>query len=215
MNRLSDALVSIVEKNSFLQFGLSRGLLNLSRTAEYLRPFLETETKKSVSSSSVLMALSRLSRAQAARTPIPSEFRTDRIQVRSGLSVVSLQKHAAIRAGVSKFHARMQEVDAYCTVAEGTAEIMLAFETLYTTEFETDCPFPILDCHNAVSGIGVRFPPQYVEYPGFLSVLLEPLRIHGINLVEIASTRTETILYVCENDTKLAFETLFERFCSK
>lgn len=171
--------------------------------------------KKPISPSSVLMALSRLSQAHAPKTPTLSSFRTDRIQVRSGLSIVSLQKHAAIRAGVSKFHARMQAVDGYCTVAEGTAEIMLAFETAYADEFVADCPFPTLGRHDAVSGIGVRFSPEYVEYPGFLSVLLEPLRIHGINLVEVASTRTETILYVSESDTKLAFETLFERFCEK
>jgi aspartokinase len=42
--------------------------------------------------------------------------------------------------------------------------------------------------------------------------VLQQVAVQGINVVEIASTATELILYLDQKDVRLAFDTLYQRF---
>lgn len=74
MLKLSEEMSKIISTNDFLSVGFETHLFNLSRLSELLRPLLERRLSKSLSKSSILMALSRLQKSDhpTQSTKIPS-----------------------------------------------------------------------------------------------------------------------------------------------
>lgn len=70
---------------------------------------------------------------------------------------------------------------------------------------------PLFQNH-AVASIGISFSEDYIQIPGFIAAVLLQLTVQQINLIEIASTFTELTLYVDQENTKLAFDTLEHLF---
>ncbi|MEZ4698443.1 MAG: hypothetical protein R2832_18640 [Rhodothermales bacterium] len=66
MAGISSEVADLVRRDPMLDFGMREGLLNLTRVAHYIRPLVMARVHRDVSVSSIVMALSRLQRSDAA-----------------------------------------------------------------------------------------------------------------------------------------------------
>ncbi|MBX7137233.1 MAG: hypothetical protein K1X83_04545 [Oligoflexia bacterium] len=210
---ISDALTQIIARSSFLEFGLHYKLLNLTQVARFIRPQIEARTKKDVKESAILMALSRFQGAVARQTKRRDEsFKIEQLSVQTDLAVLSLERSSDNHNRISKLYAEIQKRRGYLTICEGLSEITVIIENEYLALAEKLLKTQLAQATGDAAAIRIKFDPRYLETPGFLFVILQQLAFQGINLLEVASTKTEFILYLRMQDVRLAFDSLHNKF---
>ncbi len=212
MLTLNQAISDLVITDSFLQYGLQYGLFNLTKLAEHTRKHLEARTKKSVSDSAVLMALSRYQRRLKKFAPHPVKFKVQHLTLRTHLATVSVAKTSQSLSAVHEFHTRLQKAKGYITITESTGEVTLLFEAAHLPLAKKLLGRSVKFTNADLAALALNFSSEYSAAPGFLCTVLQQLLLQGINVVEVASTYTEFVLYIEEKDAKLAFDTLYGLF---
>lgn len=214
MIKVSDALRDIVYGNQTLRFGLSQNLFNLSQLAKYLVPLIRAKAKKEVKSTAILMALSRLQRAETKSRAQP-QFEIKKLAVNSGLTVATFTKTKALHQQVNNFYSRVQGGGASLTISEGTTQVTIIYDSELTplrVKLIKETPFQEA---NGVGSLSVRFDESYLKAPGFIYLILQQLYFQNLNVIELTSTATELIIYLVEDDVQTAFDTLYSRFRRK
>lgn len=212
MLTLTKAIDDIISGDSFLQYGLQYRLFNLTQLAQHIQKHVEARSKKSVSISAVLMALSRYQRRLKTFAPHPEQFAVQDLTVRLHIATVSITKTAMSVERVHAFHTQIQEKKGYMTITESTGEVTMLFDAEHLPAAKKLFGDDVKSSHAHLAALALRFPSQYAVAPGFLCTVLQQLMLQGINVVEVASTFTEFVLYVDEGSAKLAFETLYGLF---
>jgi len=208
MRKTTDAISNMVQGNPLLTFGLTRRIFNLTRLAKYLKPLLELRTKKELSISAITMALSRLQKQRIIH-PERAEYFVKNITLSTGWQTFTYPATANVRTALQQLHAVLEEMGSTFTMTQGTSQTTLFVQ-------EEDAPFvrkhirerPLYH-HCNIAAIAVPFSERFIKVPGLLSMLLEQIALQNINLIEINSTFTEFVIYVANEDARLAFETLY------
>ena len=91
MLRISEIVLEIVEGQPFLEDALRHGYLNLTGFSEYIRPYVEERTGRSVSTHAIKMALSRLDHPENL-SPYRLRCNCNQLSTISGLSLISISK---------------------------------------------------------------------------------------------------------------------------
>lgn len=212
MIKISTALQHLIQENNFLEFGLSEGLLNLSSTAEWLKPLLEARTKKTVSKSAILMALSRLVMLKKKTKPGLQKFRLDGVTVKNNLTELTYINSVTNRKNILSFMNQLADQTPHNSANFGTKEITTIIPTSTVATLKKKVNDKILFEKSGLTALCVEFKPEYVYEPYLLYYLIQQITLQNINIWEITSTYTEIIFYLEEKDTKLAFETIFLKF---
>lgn len=212
MIKISEAIMDIVNENPILQFGFYYQIFNLSKLSEFIKPQLQARTKKQIKTAAITMNLSRLQKRLKKILPKISDYKIENVTAYSNLCVVTYVKTREVHASINKFYERMQKVKGYITINEGVNEITIIFENkFYSSLTELISEKPKFKKDN-IAGIGMKFSEEYMDVPGLLHFLIQHFMVQNINIIEIASTYTELFCYIDQADTKLAFNTLFNRF---
>jgi len=212
MIKISEAITEIINGNSFLQFGFRYRLLNLSQLSAFIKPQIEARTKKEIKISAITMNLSRLQKRFSKLKPKPEEYEIKNITTYSNLCIMTFIKTGEIHAKINKFYEKTQQRKSYITISEGVNEITIIFDNgLLSMLKNLISEKPKFKKEN-ISAIGIKFDEKYTEIPGLIHFLVQHFMMQNINIIEIASTYTELFFYINQNDTKLAFNTLFNRF---
>ena len=212
MLKISDILDIIISSNRFFQVGLSHRLFNLTKLADFMKPLIEARLKKEVSGPAIVMALSRV---QKRFDPLPVEgeaFKIRSLNVHGKLFSATFDKSKKSHDQLNRFYKHLMERSAFSTFTESSSEITIIAEEYFLEKLNTSVALAPTALNLNVVGIGVQFDPSYVKIPGFLYLILQKLAVQHINIVEVASTNSEFMVYVSEKDTKLAFETLMTCF---
>jgi len=209
MLNLSGAINEIVNKNSTLLWGLSNRLFNLSQLSRFIRPLIESRTKKTVQPTAILMNLSRLQGRVSKISPKVDQFKIEGITTRSGLIIITFEKSKLIKNKINEFRKILEAKNEYICITEGTSEITLVFDA-GSRQLLGDVK-PKKE-YNDISAIGLHFPEKYTNIPGFIYTVVQELALQNINIIEICSTYTELIIYVTKEDTRLTFNTIFDQF---
>ncbi|MCB0352124.1 MAG: hypothetical protein KDD64_01330 [Bdellovibrionales bacterium] len=217
MMKISDALRTVIMQSPFLRFGLSRGLLNLSQLARFLQPLIEARTKKHVKPSAILMSLSRLARGDEFQGEADPDrgFEIGALNVHSGLVVYTFYKNSDSHKAANQVYRKIQHRGGFITITEGITEITIITEDRFGELFKEDFVEKPKHHNQRIASLSVKFHQSYVNQPGFLYSILQQITLQGINVVEVASTATEFILYLEESDVQLAFDTLYGTFSSR
>ena len=218
MTKLARELEDLVTRNPFLHQGMREGLFNASALARAVQPLLSARMGKEVTASAVSMALSRFGASfessSSATLALDTPFSTKEIGIRSNLELISFTQTAVVRQGLERIYRKLQKRDLFATLTEGMREATLIFE-----ESDLDFDFPSLGkplIHKrGVGCIAIYFPKEYGSTPGFLYTVFQQLYFQGINVVEIASTFRELLIYVNDSDLQLGFDTIYKRFVAK
>ena len=217
MRNVAQAIDEIMSGSAELRFGFSKRLFNLTQLAKFIRPMVEARTHKEVRESSLVMALSRRQRV-GTRSSVQAaarRFAVENIAVLSGLSVITLHRSDENHRAVEQVYSRLKRKGAFLTVSEGTSEITLIFSSDHRGVVTDILPGRPKLSRDKVAALSVRFHPKYLDVPGLLYKILEQVSLQGINVIEIASTSTELIIYINERDIRLSFDTLLSAFVER
>lgn len=208
MIKISDSLKTIINQSQFLKFGLSKRLFNLTQLSNFLKPQLESRTKKPIQTSAITMNLSRLQKTFTKIAPKIKSLPIENIIIHSNLATLTYFKSKETRQGLSLLHPKLQKKNLFITTTEGATEITIILdqEALKTAK-ETIKENPKNEESN-LTAIGIKFNETSINTPGLLNLITQLLSFQHINIVEITSTYTEFLVYINEKDTKLAFDTL-------
>ncbi len=212
MLSLSSILPQIVLGDPILQYGLQHRLFNLSQLARHIRKQVEVRAKKSVSESAILMALSRYQRQLRKTAPSIEQFKISKLTVHTGLDIFSFDKTKDVLSAVNAMHKFVLEKNGYLTISEGTFEITVIVASEFAPTIRKYLGRKIKYERIGVSALVIHFPPKYIAVPGLLCLLLQQVMLQGINVLEVASTYTEFVLYIEEQNIHLAFDTLYRLF---
>ena len=212
MIKISAVLSELISKNNFLNFGLAHQLLNLSQTAEWIKPLVEARIQKKVSSSAILMALSRMGKIKEKTVPQLREFHLKNINVYNNLCELTFAKSLGLESSLDRIYRVVQEKGGYITISQSMNEITLIVSRscgeLVKKQIAAETKFE----KSHLSALGIQFDPKYVKDIGMLYYLIQQLTLQNINIWEFSSTYTEIIFYVAQKDLRLAFDTIYQRF---
>lgn len=214
MASITSVTADLVEQNPSLHFGLHHGLLNLTQVAHFVHPLIEARSGKPVRPSAILMALSRLQkRVRETSEPVPrSAFQIDRISIQTGLCTMTLPKSVETHQALGKLFDRVQAAKGYMTLTEGTGEITVIMDQdLLDVAAVALKASPARVVRN-LAGLGIRINELYIGKPGLLYAVLQQIALQGLSVAEVTSTTSEFNIYLAEDDARLAFDSIYNRF---
>ena len=212
MRSIPNAVKSTIETDGFLHFGLANRVLNLSKTARFIKPLIESRTKKQVSFSAITMALSRLRLHKHRENTRLKSVKLNAINVTKNLVDITFDKTRDNVHSLEKATARIRNANAYIVATYGTTELTVILDQEYERALKRSVgASPIAEIRNLVA-IGVQFDEKYIEQVGMVYTLIQQLTFQNVNVVEFSSTNTELVFYVHKRDMKVAFDTLYDQF---
>ncbi|HMO01437.1 MAG TPA: hypothetical protein PKD37_04760 [Oligoflexia bacterium] len=213
MLSLQDALQSLTEHNLFLQTGIANRLFNLSALARFLKPVIETKLKKNITATSLVMALSRHQKKRHKGSKLTQiKYRFSNIQAASNLCIISYSISPRRRQEVASFVRELQAKGEFISITQGLSQITIFLNKSAAAKIHHHVKGKPLSINRNIALVGGLFDPKLCQTPGFLNAVFQQLYLQNINIVEVASTYNELLIYVDEKDMKLAFETLYSRF---
>jgi aspartokinase len=212
MLSIPKAVQSAIETDGFLHFGLANGVLNLSKTARFMKPLVEARTKKSVSVSAITMALSRLKIGKRQANTRFKTVKLEAIRVTKNLAELTYDKTAENTRALEKAEASTRRSGIFIVATIGTREITVITEAESVPVLRKMFPSPPKAHVPDIVAVGVEFDEKYVPQIGMFYTLIQQLTFQNINIIEFSSTYTELIFYLHKKDLKLAFDTLYDQF---
>lgn len=209
MLSITNALNEILTGNPLLQFGVSKRLFNLSRLSKELHPAIEVRTKKDVSESAILMALSRMQKSSPV-APDSAGTYIENLTIQTGISVFTFPKTKEVHKEVSDLFLIVQKSSGYITICEGMHEITVLLEGGHESSVRRCVKQKPKHHLGNLAAIGLSFDEdRYIATPGVIFLMLQQLFLQGINIIEVSSTYSGLTFYVTEEDAKIAFETFY------
>ncbi len=213
MNKLSIALDEIIEANSFLQFGLYHQLLNLTHLAVFLKPLIETRTKKDlVSASALTMALSRLQKEKSKQLPPINDFAIENITAHSRLVTITYSREQKFLEHLGSLYHLIQKNNGYISLNQGTNEVTIITDETSARQIRKATKHRPKNITDNLAALSIKYNEKYFTTPGLLYYLMQQISLQGINILEISSTYTEITIYVDQKDLKLLFDTIYNQF---
>ncbi|HVZ12370.1 MAG TPA: hypothetical protein VG965_05050 [Patescibacteria group bacterium] len=208
MITVPEATKKIIERSRYLSEAISKGIINYSSLARYIKPEIEEMLLKKVSQASIVMALNRLEPDFQPKYKTSNLFKVaPEISVRSGFTLVTLNKNED--RGLSLLLSQEMDSGSLYFRNEGRRETTLILsQDLYEKYKETiDGKRPILLQHK-VSAVTIYLPPNTIKTPGIYYFFLKSLAWDGINILEVITNPHEFILIVEDHDTGRTFNIL-------
>lgn len=215
MITVPEAAKKIIERSRYLSETMSKGLLNYSALARYIRPEIEEMLFKDVSESSIIMALKRLEPYFKPKFKAVEVFKsTPEMIVRSNLEELTLTNCEELTKKlpeVCKIYATKSKY--FFTLTEGVSETTIIasnglfdeIKSLFTKDI-------IISSYKNLSSITIRMPKEVMETPGIFYFFLKSLAWEGINVMEVVSTNLELTLILEDTEVNRAFAILKSLF---
>ncbi|MGH7245769.1 MAG: hypothetical protein ACREGI_02430 [Candidatus Levyibacteriota bacterium] len=215
MITVPEAAKKIVERSRYLSEAMSKGLINLSSLARYIKPEVEEMLLKDVSESSIIMALKRLETQLKPQVQYKNVFKTPpEMIVRSNLTEITATTSISLPkkcAKIFELYAGQQKY--FFAFTEGITE-----STMIISQELKQKILAILEGENIVatfsnlSSITIRQPKEITYTPGIVYFFLKSLAWEGINIMEVVSTYLELTIILEDKEVNRAFGILKSLF---
>ncbi len=213
MRRLNDSIIQLIEANQTLSTGIRNKLFNLSQLSRFIKPQLEVRLRKEITESSILMALSRYQSSLDKVIAIDDKNKIIQgLSVFTDLGVITFLKSKKIHEAIMTSYDKVIEKVKVFNVTEGITEITLITDYEFIKKLPLFLKKNIKTESNSISCIAVQLTNESTNMRGTFYFIFQELYFQGINIVEIASTGTELLIYLKNVDTELALETIYKRF---
>lgn len=209
MITVPQATKTIIERSRYLVEAISKGLINYSSLARYIRPEIEKMLMKDVSEASILMAIKRFE--ETLKTPhYTNVFKSPpNMTIHSNLSVLvvpNTQEVVEKRAEITKLSSRETH---FLTITQGLTETMIILSNdLLPKAKEILGDTPLLEERTKLSTINIRIPEESIDTPGIVYFFVKSLAWSEINIIETVAIYTELTLLLNDKDVGKAFEIL-------
>ncbi len=215
MITVPEATKKIVERSRYLTEAMSKGLVNYSSLARYIKPELEAMLLKPVSEASILMALRRLERElQPKFVPLKIFTTPPDMIVRSNLFEITLSNSEMLSHMYQQlFEKHKEQKSSFFTMTEGLAETTFIASNDLRQSFEQILKDQtILAIIEHLSAITIRLPEESITTSGVYYFFLKSLAWEGINITEVVSTYLELTIILEDKQIHRAFGILQSLF---
>ncbi len=203
----------IVERSRYLSEALSKGIINHSSLARYIKPELETMLIKKISQGSIVMALKRLETTLKPQSKIHSVFHhPPEMVIHSGLILTTLQRTQETEEGINSLFSKRIK-GSITSITIGATEITVVGTHLLAPQLKEKLKEGnFLTIYRNVSQITITLPKVALTSPGVYYFLLKSISWEGINILGCAATSSEYTLFFEDKDINRAFEVLSSLF---
>lgn len=197
MIRISDTVYNIIKTKPYLEYALSKGLVNISALARELKPEVEAACLKPVTTSAIIMALNRF------EPTITQQFETSNVRgklqnviVRSGLVEFTFLNSETLFNRITQLINLYHETPhSFITFTRGTFETtLIASSTSRDDICQVMQPEKLVKEINNLSSITIKLDQAVLRNPGTYYEILKALAWEGINVIEVFSTYRELIV---------------------
>lgn len=185
----------------------------MSQVARFIQPLVEARTQKDVQVSAILMNLSRMQHKLAQHKPGPQQnFYIDKINIHTDLCSFTLVNTSQSHRELNQMYTEIQARNGFMTITEGISEITAIVESENFGLTSKLVTAPVRLVNQDIASVGVKFHEKFIEVPGLLYMILQMVAMQNINVIELASTATEFIIYIGQKDIYLAFDAILSKF---
>lgn len=211
MRTISNVVVELVKADPTIEPLASRGLINVSKYAQELKPFVEEELLTTVSDHSIQVALHRYFR-KASSTRQTATFFIDGLLIHADLAAITIERSDAAWLLTKDFYAQAPTTSStFLTITQGVSEATLIASAEQAQKLKklTDARSikTIYYLENLV-GVTARVDLTYVQTPNFFHAILSRMALRNINIIESVSTATEITFFVSKEDLKVTLDQL-------
>lgn len=217
MVTVPQAVKKIIERSRYLSEAMSKGLINLSSLARYMKPEVEEMLMKDVSEASIIMALKRLETQLKPQIQYKNVFKNSpEMIVRSNLVELTFENSESLAKKFSKiFEIYSDQQKYFFTLTEGVTETTLIASRDLHSKIESALEGEkVLSEFLDLSSITIRQPKEITYTPGIVYFFLKSLAWEGVNVIEVVSTYLELTIILEDKDVNRAFailKSLFEK----
>lgn len=217
MLTVPEAAEKIINRSRYLSEAISKGIINVSSLARYIKPELEQLLEKKVSYPAVVMALNRLSTQikpkyvsnSIFKTPPDMILRSNLIEVCIANSDNLIEKYPQL-LNLSKNNGKH-----FFTATQGVFETTIIIsKDLYGAIKEILKDESIVSKFENLSSITIKLPKEAISTPGIFYFFLKSLAWEGVNIIEIVSSYLEFTLILPDKETNRVFSILQSLFAN-
>ncbi|MEM3394886.1 MAG: hypothetical protein QW413_01470 [Nitrososphaerota archaeon] len=207
---ISSIVKTLVELDPYILSGLSRGYVNLSALARLLKPTVEDMLKRPIKTDAIVTSLKRLRKSQEELSyPVARVVARSRLNIKSDLSRLSIKRTVKNRQIVRDLTFKYRR--RFFQALEGLSSITLIYDVKYHLSVKRHfLRHSIIDESVGLVALMIVSPIEITSTPGVLSLILAQLSIKGINVEEIISCNTDTIIVVKAEDGGKTFDAVTE-----
>jgi aspartokinase len=204
-----------IRKQPYLQETLRKKLVNYAALAEELLPKIEQELQKKIKFGALIMALRRLAEKLEQSFSDPQflrEIKQAELSLKNNVLVLTVLKSSTIFNVLSKLYTFIDfEKGDFLTITQSYSEVTILASQKHKEKFLEELKKEkILALEENNVAISLKHSDKLVHTPGLVFMISRELAWKNINIVELASTRTELILIVAQSQSILAYESLQE-----
>ncbi len=215
MITVPQATKTIVERSRYLTEAISKGIINYSSLARYIKPELEHMLLKPVSEAAILMALKRLEKElQPKFVPLTIFQSAPDMIVRSNLLEFSIANSEHLASSFTRlFEAHKKNKSSFFVITEGISETTIIISQDLELQAKNALQGEeVLSQFSNLSAITIRMSKEISYAPGVVYFFLKSLAWEGINIMEVVSTYLELTLVLEDKDISRSFEILKRLF---
>ncbi|MCE4610593.1 MAG: ACT domain-containing protein [Desulfurococcales archaeon] len=207
---VAEAVRRILESEPCFRECLARRVANYSAMARHIKPWVETLVGAPVSEHAVKMALVRFEPSDyervAPRRRVLEVLAKSSVELRSGIGVVTAYSKALPR--ILEASRRL--------AGESRIFLLLSALTTFTVILDEDHADSLVEelgdyvisVYRRQAAVILVSPPEIISTPGVIAYITGLLAREGVNITQIESIHTDTILVVREDQAMKALETL-------
>lgn len=194
MIKVGEKVESLIRADHEALFCLSRGILNLSSYARGIHKEIEKVTKKEVKLSTIIMALSRLSKKVSGVRPMLQDVTIDGMTIKTPLAELVFEKTtlAINKLGLLQKVIKPKSDEWFSFSQNSRAIIIICNESKKDTVIKHMGIKPLMTITD-LTAIGLYIHPRYHDKPNITFTLLHRIAEQEIPLAEIFTTRDEMI----------------------
>ncbi|MGC8555515.1 MAG: ACT domain-containing protein [Conexivisphaera sp.] len=202
----------LLQMDPCLERSVREGIANVSAVARALRPRIESLLGAHVSEDSVLAALKRTKRSlthPGMGDPVARVLAASRLDLKTGLEKIVVRRSPQAADAVSELASRHRRL--FLQVLQGISSYTVVYESRLRDEILSAVPHgSLLAESSGLAALTVVSPPEISGTPGVVSALLQRLASREVNVEEVVSCHTDTIVIVRVEEGGRAFDALQE-----
>lgn len=180
---------------------LTEGYMNMSSYAHRIRKEVAVRSKKSVTITSLVVALSRLRKEFKKSPPLVHEVKIKNITTKLPLSEIMYENNETFKKELETLHKKISlSQDDFFTVTMGTSEADIMCSSIMAGGILKHFKQKPKIVNHGFAAVAVSYGSEVFGTPNVFFSLLSVTARARINIEELISTPTELIFIVAEKD---------------
>lgn len=207
MITVPEAVDKIINRSRYLTEAISKGIVNNSSLARYIKPEIEEITHKNVSQASVVMALNRLSKIlDKTQRKTNTSLASPDISINSELFEIVIENSNTTAQKREQIFKMQQDSGNISMALVGKNSTTFLFPEKYLSDIK---PFikgaDVLYENHDLSAITVRLSIESLDAPGVFYSILKSFAWEEINIIDVFSTYLDFTIVIEKKDVETAF----------